>query len=652
MMTIQKKNFFKLVPTFLLSAFLLISPFFSDANKFDNARQIYLVLSFAFLGIIFWVFLFLKKKLNKKDNAASESGEEILKKICLLCFAIWTIISFFTSQTGNFGFTEVLMLCGAVLFFLFEKRFLDLKFLAIVSQIVLVFSSLGGYVLYLFSEHQRAFGFFYNPAIRTDAWPNAFAFLVLLVWPIFFQTFWKAKSHILLKSIFFSFIIAAFILSFSRAGFLACMFQISLLIGYGIFHWFKTGKGKIPFRKIFALGGVVFFACILIFSAQYGRSNYFQKKTLSFSEKAQFANNEQGTSIQERADFFQGAITLIQQEPIFGYGPMSFGYTYRAIQKDWLALADHPHNIFLKIGSESGLPAVFFFLVFIGLILKKAFLHMKKSASEEKFRLFILITAFLGALAHNLVDYNMNFATNFFIFWFLLKNIDEISTPEVHMVKKQLPLFRHISAVPFAVFMCLTLFLILKQSYATSQAFIARITRNESLLETTKIFENSLFPRFFFVEQGVDLAQQGNAEEAEKYFKKYLEKNRWDSGAYNSLGELYLKLSRFQEANSNFSQALKIDPKNTWRYYFNQFYVLQILKKDEERKALEQKIISEMRQYLPKVKANIHFTAQKSNSEEAVRVLDILIETGGENKSLFQQLKSEIQKARAIYNRK
>ncbi|MEK7085482.1 MAG: O-antigen ligase family protein [Patescibacteria group bacterium] len=72
-------------------------------------------------------------------------------------------------------------------------------------------------------------------------------------------------------------------------------------------------------------------------------------KVIDVENRLTFSGDESLTSKQERKDFWKGALELIKEKPIFGWGPFSFRYAYNPIQKTLLGNSDHPHNIFLKI---------------------------------------------------------------------------------------------------------------------------------------------------------------------------------------------------------------------------------------------------------------------------------------------------------------
>jgi hypothetical protein len=94
-----------------------------------------------------------------------------------------------------------------------------------------------------------------------------------------------------------------------------------------------------------------------------------------------------------------------------------------------LETSDHPHNLFLKIAVERGVPAAVLFIVLLlsifisigrfrvpGSRLRTQIVPQPVTQNPQQF----LLIAVLGVLAHNLIDYNLQFVGIALPFWMML----------------------------------------------------------------------------------------------------------------------------------------------------------------------------------------------------------------------------------------
>jgi len=74
----------------------------------------------------------------------------------------------------------------------------------------------------------------------------------------------------------------------------------------------------------------------------------------------------------ERLHFWSSAMYIIQQSPWLGEGVGGFAYAFHQSFPAERVLAN-PHNEFLLIAAQLGLPGLCVFLFFLGVVLKQAF---------------------------------------------------------------------------------------------------------------------------------------------------------------------------------------------------------------------------------------------------------------------------------------
>jgi hypothetical protein len=148
----------------------------------------------------------------------------------------------------------------------------------------------------------------------------------------------------------------------------------------------------------------------------------------SVTEKITFTADEGGSSVSERRDFWNQAWLLSRERPLFGWGPYSFRFVQPRLQTEVLATSDHPHNVFLKLAMERGLPAAILFAIVIICIVFHAVKSVQFSlpavalaeAGSLSIQTVSVLIAVLGVLAHNLIDFNLQFVGIALPFWLLL----------------------------------------------------------------------------------------------------------------------------------------------------------------------------------------------------------------------------------------
>ncbi len=481
---------------------------------------------------------------------------------------------------------------------------------------ILSISSIAGLLIYLTSVHQRLFGLFFDPSTHTDAWPNAFALFVLMLWPLLLLWSPQRKLFKVLKISLFIVNFAAFFCTFSRAGFSVFIIQI-----VGILVWSGFAKGprfiiKNPgwlIKKSAVLTLILVLSTLFAWAILHLRHDFFHRQTPLLADKIKFSNGEDVTSVQERFHFWEGSLQLAGQQPFLGFGPMSFNYVYRTVQRNWLEISDHPHNLFLKIAVENGLPAMFLMFLIIFIPFLRTIKNWRNYQEQTRFQLFVLWVAFGGGVLHNQVDFNLNFVLNFFIWWSLIKAIDQLSLFSAKSNNKKtsnnhlLVLGSVFGAAAFASF-----------AFYPS---LSRLFTGQNLPVEQRLY----LGRNTLIDQGDWWRDQGkDTGQAEKFYQPQLSRNHFDPVAYSRIGELYLNDRRYSEALSYLEKAIKIDPKNNWSLHLQFVEALELLGKNEKIIDYSAYFIPVAEQYLPAVKANLHYDAQKANPKNLLKLLIIM----------------------------
>ncbi|WRH66905.1 MAG: O-antigen ligase family protein [Planktothrix sp. GU0601_MAG3] len=116
------------------------------------------------------------------------------------------------------------------------------------------------------------------------------------------------------------------------------------------------------------------------------------------------------------------ALNLAQTRPLTGWGLRNFTPLYEAKMNVWLG---HPHNLFLMLFAEIGIPTALFFMGIIGWILSQGFLLLNNRLTNPSERLiyYSYLITFFGLILFNCFDVSLfDFRVNT-LNWIILSGI-------------------------------------------------------------------------------------------------------------------------------------------------------------------------------------------------------------------------------------
>lgn len=435
--------------TCILLATLIFLPYFFNVfykGGIGLLNHLVFFLSTGLSGIVFYI------SLRKKIYAERELP--FCENFFLITLVAAFSISYIASATKNVGLLELCgIYAGAILIILGyhiagEKDRLNnlFSFLTLSSLLSIIV----GFSVYFGGAFERFAGTFNNFFEPWSAFPNAFGDFLLLTLPLtFYLTEQKKKNK---GNIFFFLPELTFVLGVSAvfltdsdgvriAGIALFLLMLARLVITG-----KFAKKLILLTLIGMLIG-------------YGALSWKTSIMANYRENVEIAgqvvdgkNFEQKNSVDTRIEHFKTAISLIGSAPLFGYGPGSYPYV-SASKLSLLNTADHPHNFFLKIGVENGVVTLAALLGLISVILLRAFLIFFQKLDPAREAVFLSIVAF-GA--HQMIDYNLNFASVEFLFFILLGTliIERIrKSKRLHI--KELRFINHFMLIVFGAFLVL-----------------------------------------------------------------------------------------------------------------------------------------------------------------------------------------------------
>lgn len=607
-----------IVAPFLVAVLMALSLVPLDWNKFDLIRNTHLLYSIGILLPI--IFLFSVKRIR---NRFASSWFEIF---CLTMYFVLVTMSFFNSPVADYAFGELIVTgIGIALYFLAqtwnakERSFFSIILLwfTLISMGVAIFG-------YLHFSETRVAGLFFDLAHKAFYWPNAYALFLLMTWPLAaYYLPGKSSFSRVVKACCLALIFTVLVLTFSRGAILTCVGQLFVML-------------LIYRRRVFSQWKMIVSIGVLTVALTFGlhalRSASLPSN--SFLGKAQFSGTELDTSVVERAEFMQGSVTLIKRNPLFGNGLSSFRSLYPGIQPESIASSDHPHNWYLKIALESGIPAMVFFILFLLSVFwsKRREIFGMGAGTDMGSASVAYTTALLGALAHQLIDFNMNFLTNMLLFWLLLAGLRQARNDE-HRAEtgtgrvRVLHLLVHRSGVAVV-----TIFVVIVSGALVRQAFL-----DHSLPSHPEFIDQSWYVRGYWFDRAIRERDAGQLPESLASIGHQIAHNAYDSYAWNFRGKILEQLNRLDSARITYKRAVILNPLNEFCFYTDWLNVAKRMgtsveselatKEGADGKSMHDVATFFLKDYTPKVAQNVHYTAQTGNPQCAADLAGMMGDT-------------------------
>lgn len=560
---------------------------------------------------LLWVIalfpLFILEIFETKDK----KNWNIEKKIiwCIVIFSILIVASLMTSKAENYGFFEVTGILAGIGTFLLTSQWNNeekiKKFFSWSTFLtaILILIGLGIYMAY---PPDRLFGTFAQFPTFFSHFPNAFALLILISLAFSFARIMEKTDVILV--IIMGIHVAGLILTFSRGSLLT-----AILISMIAAIFFRKNLKKLPWKKITAaliLSGIIFTA------AQYIRQQNFEINTIQ--QKISLKSKEQKRSINDRLAFYKGSIKLIQEKPLLGHGPDTFKFVYPRHQKNLLENSDHPHNLFLKLAVENGIPAT---MAFITLII---FIFIQVIKSRNIFAKFLLIPI-SAIIIHNIFDYNLNFAGTQMLFWTMLGFTHSLTKDE----KKSITLSKPIVILMIFLFSIAGIYEIWQRVLIIQGRNFINTGHYE---EALKNFQKAkpLFGEEIGLMKAEAMRLLKKTEEI-KEIEKEVEKNPAVSELKSALAQLHMIKEENKYALLLINAAIQQDNRNWLRYY----YLQAILQKKLELPINIKNLKKLLKEYLPLMRKNRYNTIATDNPGIAIKIARFINEEGMAKKLTF-----------------
>ena len=190
----------------VIGVILIVTLFFLKGNKFDTGERFILTLLVGAVAILIIVLM-----------AKSESRALNPDRLLLGGFLALSWLSFFFSETKNFGFSEMFVLtaCIGIFFAIGSQKPHIPKFFLKTIVVITVASSIFGLIYFMTQFEPRMAGPFFDPSRRAHFFPNTFALFLLMTWPIAAwlmtdssrneKKYWWLALTIILTALFFTY---------------------------------------------------------------------------------------------------------------------------------------------------------------------------------------------------------------------------------------------------------------------------------------------------------------------------------------------------------------------------------------------------------------------------------------------------------------
>lgn len=598
----------------VLCAFLFFSVIWKGGKALDAAWL---------LTLVACVFTIISGYVSARAETSAKSATvPLIIQLPAVAFLAATFLSFLFSTTRNYGFDEVLQTASLVLLFLWviaEGPHLPKLHTSVARTLAcaLLIACGIGIAVYVFQPVTRFVGTFFDYRFHTDYWPNAWGEFVLLAWPMLAWSLFQdsSKKNDVLKSIILGLVLGCLFLSFSRGSILAFFGQLSLLT---LLSWRFLRQWEVMRRVLQAAALSVITGFFVFTACNHLRVSFYEVE--SVAKKATFQSGEGASSFSERKAFFQQAFILAKQRPLVGLGPYSFRFVQPHLQTDVLATSDHPHNVFLKIAMERGVPALAFFVFLLAVCLlcglRASSLFRVRTGS---FFVSVALTSVAGVVAHNLIDYNLQFVGIALPFWlllgFLVSERFVLNTPER---RSDVWLKVLIAVIVLALAAAESGYLVLSSFARHAEA----AGDEETALAYYRKTDASLFPRDAWLSRAVMLLNARKFIEAENAAVTYIAENSEDARGWRLLGDIYLAWNKRVDAIRAYEKAYDYGKANDAGIIRGLVFLLKSdrIKLNQRRHEID----SLLNDYGYAIEHNTHFIALGSNVEEAVSLAELL----------------------------
>jgi O-antigen ligase len=575
----------------LILLVILIPVLYSTITMDPNITIRYMYMGGILLGMGVYFYIIRKIPLQIPQSV-------LLRSVYALgiAFAAWSIISMFSAINYREGYYEVSrhLMNIILLFFVMtaiSKEETQIVKLCKVLVMVSLFQSFVGILQYYdlaFTElpgaNAKPFGLMSNRNLFGSAQALMLPFVIYLYYKA--GKFWKLISAAAIICITIS-----LLLSQTRSAWIAAaaILAVSLILVL-IFSAINRKKWIIGFIiTMLSITGIVFL--VLLTDNEGTLKQSVKERTTGFTQTSE-QTTESVANVQERIKIWNKTIRLIKDKPITGAGPGNWKINIAAYGSTGLVWEygkfgpDRPHNVYLLVASETGIPgAVLYFGMWV-LIAIIAFKIIYKPQSEDQRILVILMLSGIAAFACDSMFSFPNERIEHTLYLMLMggiilgsyKNVSAEENNEKRSINKPL-LVLIVSILIFNLFIGYK-----KYNY---EVHLNRAKAYENANNFTEMLREAEEGKSDLITMGPEtgITMQLKTSIALKELKEYdralreiniaKSYNPYNANIWITMGTIYTDLKQFDKAIPCYEKALQINPyydialKNLAINYFN-----------------------------------------------------------------------------------
>ncbi|MGG3298962.1 O-antigen ligase family protein [Brevibacillus formosus] len=289
--------------------------------------------------------------------------------------------------------------------------------------------------------------------------------------------------------------------------------------------------------------------------------------------------NLETSSVLGRTSFYEDALRISKESPLFGFGGDSWKILYPKYQTVPY-ISNEVHSGYLEVVISHGWVGLLIFVGFFAMLFFLAFRSRQSAQDNDK---FVLVTASLTSLSilfmHAFIDFDFSFGSVWFIiFWLFTMAIPENTFKSLEA--KLSAGSKKIHIVRLAHICCILLvagsaFFSIRFYYADQQ--VSSLLQNTSLAEAKQTYESAISANPYKSDYHIKLAEvyasetnlqnrENNAIQVESHLQAAEELEPNNSNNYLMAGKVYALLGEIDKANESLRKSLLIDSFNINAY--------------------------------------------------------------------------------------
>lgn len=360
-----------------------------------------------------------------------------------------------------------------------------------------------------------------------------------------------------------------------------CAIVITLIIGgFAKWRWQTPFRMTNPFwkntpNKIIA---AVSLAVLIILAASppkisSGHSRAIDERKLELSDALAFTTTPQAD--RGRRTMWAHTARMIQDHPILGVGLNNWQYLYPHYDKGEMVGASsspkRPHNDWLWIASEMGIPAL---LVYVWFLVTLVFIvvHILKNTknSEHIFYTLAITASVLAMLGHGQVSFPRERIETNFLFWFglgllaqMVLHTNKPTSQSSSIIQWCIPLIPLLLLFSTGLTYCHIQF---DRHYLRAFEYHTGNQHQGTILESNQALKWGAFNSQIYLLQGNGYRHTGQPQHAESAYRQGLTYHPHSAQLYKALGTAHALQQDFDLAEKSYFKALEIYPQYTQVY--------------------------------------------------------------------------------------